>query len=71
MTTEVKRLAETIRVTEVTKILITEIVDDAGRKVRALRIWGSDGQGGPPILEVQVEAAEADAIEITTPEIRF
>lgn len=71
MTTEVKRLTETIRVTEVSKILVTEIIDEAGQKVRAIRIWGSAGVTGFPVLELQVAAASADAILITTPEIKF
>lgn len=71
MATEVKRLAETIQVTDVGSIAVTEIADEAGQKVRAIRIFASGSQTGLPILEIQVRAATADPIRITTPEIKF
>ncbi|WP_336486353.1 efflux RND transporter permease subunit [Methylobacterium nigriterrae] len=40
-------------------------------KSRGLPVRGSAGDGGRPILELQVAADTVDAIRVTTPEIRF
>ncbi|WP_336488283.1 hypothetical protein [Methylobacterium nigriterrae] len=66
-----KRPTETIRVTDVSKILVTEIVADNGQQLRAIRVWGSAGAEGLPILGLQAAADTSDAIKITTPEIKF
>ena len=71
MSTNVTHPHQTLRVTEVSKIQGTDIVDDAGNSVRALRIWGSDGTAGAPTLEIVVSAETAEALRITTPELVF
>lgn len=71
MTTTVTHPHQTLRVTEVSKIQVTDIVDDAGTSVRALRIWGSDGTDIAPTLEIIVSAATADTLRIMTPELVF
>jgi len=71
MATEVKRLAETIQVTDVSRIVVTEIVEVDGRMIRAIRIWGAGSGEELPALEIQVTALTPEAIEITTPAIRF
>lgn len=71
MTTTVTHPHQTLRVTEVSKIQVTDIVDDAGTSVRALRIWGSDGPNVAPTVEIIVSAETAAALKITTPELVF
>lgn len=71
MTTTVTPRSQSLVVTEVSKIQVTDIVDDAGTSVRALRIWGSDGPNLAPTIEIVVSAETAEALRITTPELMF
>jgi hypothetical protein len=71
MTTTVTARNQTLVVGEVTKIQVTEIVDDAGTPTRAIRIWGSAGINVPPSLEIIVSAPDAAAIKVGTPELAF
>lgn len=71
MTTTVTPQHQTFRMTEVSKIQVTDIVDSGGNAVRALRIWGSAGIEVPPTIEIIVSAETAAALKITTPELVF
>lgn len=71
MTTTVSPRNQTLVVTEVAKIQVTDIVDAAGTPTRAIRIWGSAGIEHPPTLEIIVSAETAEAIKVTTPELVF
>lgn len=66
------RVHETLRVTDVRDVKITEIVDDGGTFKRAIRIHGEPGgASGFPVLEIIIESTEQSDIAVTTPEIDF
>lgn len=71
MATIVLHPHQTIRVTEVSRIQVTEIVTADETSVRALRIWGSDGTEVAPTIEIIVSAETAAALKIATPELVF
>lgn len=69
MTTSITRLAETVRVSGVEDVHLTDPVPDgAGGYIRSIQIIGP---GNVPILSVQVQGATEDAIAITTPNLTF
>lgn len=66
------RVHETLRVTDVRDVKITEIVDDSGTFMRAIRIFGEpSGSNGLPVLEIIIESTDQSDIAVTTPEIDF
>lgn len=68
----VSQHATRILVTEVTDVQVTEIVEADGTFIRAIRIYGTPSGGAiPPVLEVQIKGATADALKVTTPELNF
>jgi hypothetical protein len=73
MTTTVETIRQTIKVTEVESIEITDIVSDGdGGYVRVLRVFGTIADTPDvPIIELRLHAAAEDNIEITTPELNF
>jgi hypothetical protein len=61
-----------IKVTEVEDVQVTEIVDDSGKFLRAIRVFGMPGgTEAAPIIELQIQSATAEKIKVTTPEIDF
>ena len=61
-----------ITVSEVEDVQVTEIVNDNGEYVRAIRIFGQpEGVNAAPVLEVHVRSADQNKIKVTTPEIDF
>lgn len=65
-------LHQTIEITDVADIVVTEVVDEGGIWTRAIRIFGAPaGVEGPPILEIRVKSSVKANIEITTPAVNF
>jgi hypothetical protein len=62
-----------VDITDVRQIVVTEIVDDAGAKLRLLRIFGDPVVNGAPMLlfEVATRSASADDLKILTPAFDF
>lgn len=72
MTSELILRRATHEITDVAAIKVTEVTEDGGGHVRAIRIFGSPGgTEAPPILEVIVRAGDRDSIKVSTPELRF
>lgn len=71
MATTVTHPHQTLRMTEVSRIQVTAIEDEAGTSVRAIRIWGSAGTEIAPTIEIVVSAATAETLKIMTPELVF
>lgn len=72
MTSELILRRSTHEITDVAAIKVTEVTEDGGGHVRAIRIFGSPGgTEAPPILEVIVRADDRDNIKVSTPELRF
>lgn len=72
MSTAITETIKQIRVTDVQQVFLTEISDDAGRKVRAIRIFGSPTpSGGLPTLEILMDGAESGNLKVTTPDVSF
>ena len=64
--------ATKICVTEVTDVQVTEIVENSGTFVRAIRIYGTpSGNGILPVLEVQIRSDTGGNLKVTTPELDF
>lgn len=69
MITSIKRLAETVEVSGVESVVVSDVVDDgAGGFVRAITVKGPDDA---PIFTLRVQGATEDALEITTPNLTF
>jgi hypothetical protein len=71
MTTSVASRNQTLVVTEVSKIQVTPVTEGDNIQLRAIRIWGSDGDNAPPVLEIIISAETAEDLKITTPELSF
>lgn len=72
MASHVKTVRQTVEISEVEDVQITEVVDEGGTYVRALRVFGAPhGRSGPPIIEVVIRSESRSNIHITTPEVEF
>ena len=72
MSTQVTTRRHVLDVTAVQEVRVTEIVDDGGQSVRAIRIFGlPDGTEGQPVLEIILHSDEEENLFVTTPELTF
>lgn len=64
---------QTIRVTDVADVQVSAIEDSdtAGKRLRAIRIFGVDDLAGVAVFELQLEGDTDAAIRLTTPEVDF
>jgi hypothetical protein len=62
---------QAILATEVTDIVVTEVVPDGETYVREVRIMAGPEGARVPLLTVRVSGATAEAIDITTPQLSF
>ena len=70
--TQVSQHASKMVVTEVTDVVVSEVVESSGIHTRAIRIYGTpSGNGIPPVLEVQIKSDTAENLKLTTPELNF
>lgn len=70
--TTVSHHASKMVVTEVTDVVVSEVVESSGIYTRAIRIYGTpSGNGIPPVLEVQIKSDTAENLKLTTPELNF
>lgn len=70
--TMVSQHASKMVVTEVTDVVVSEVVESGGIYTRAIRIYGTPpGNGIPPVLEVQIKSDTAENLKLTTPELNF
>jgi len=70
--TNVSQHASKMIVTEVTDVVVSEVVESGGIHTRAIRIYGTpSGNGIPPVLEVQIKSDTAENLKLTTPELNF
>jgi len=70
--TQVSHHASKMVVTEVTDVVVSEVVESSGIYTRAIRIYGTpSGNGIPPVLEVQIKSDTAENLKLTTPELNF
>ena len=70
--TQVSQHASKMVVTEVTDVVVSEVVESGGIHTRAIRIYGTpSGNGIPPVLEVQIKSDTAENLKLTTPELNF
>ena len=70
--TQVSQHASKMVVTEVTDVVVSEVVEASGTYNRAIRIYGTpSGNGIPPVLEVQIKSDTAENLKLTTPELNF
>jgi hypothetical protein len=61
-----------ITVTDVEDVQVTEVVEDNGEYVRAIRIFGApEGVNAAPVIELLVRSTDQNKIKVTTPEIDF
>ncbi len=61
-----------VEVTEVEKVIVTEVVDADGSFVRAIRIYGApDGTDAPPVIDLVLRTDTAAKIELTTPALNY
>jgi len=67
MTTAIIDTVRQIKITDVQDVILTEVTTDAGRFVRALRIYGTPAvPGGLPTLEILLDSDAAASIKITS-----
>lgn len=71
MATEIKIDAEKRRITETSKVVVSDIVTVGATRLRSFKFWGSAGVDGDPIFEITVEAAAPESILIHTPNLTF
>ena len=63
---------QTVEITDVTDVQVTEIVEDGAGFVRAIRIYGSpSGDNAPLILDLRIKADTSAALNVTTPVFEF
>lgn len=73
MSSEVKTIRQTLRVTDVEAVTVSAVVDSdvPGQKLRTIRVHGPGGTANPPVFELQIEAADPADLAVPTPQLRF
>lgn len=75
MTSTVNNFAQLLTITDVSDVVITDIVDDgsgSGNWVRSIRVFGSPyASGDTPIVEIKIKSTTKSNLDITTPSLNF
>ena len=63
---------QTVEISDVTDVQVTEIVEDAPGFIRAIRIYGTPaGDKSPVILDLRIRSDTIAALSVTTPVLEF
>lgn len=68
---EIKDVRRVMRVSGATSIALTEKTQEGDLFVRAFRVFGPDGEGAPPMFELQIDADAEDKITLQLPSSEF
>lgn len=69
MASSITSLVQTVTVSEVQDIIVTEVVADGDSNyVRAIRIYGTLGNTAPA-LEIRITSSDASKLKITLPSV--
>lgn len=74
MTNTVEIVRQTIGISEVAHVDVTEIATDptTGMPLREVRVYaGPSGRGAPPVVTLRLSAPVAEALKVQTPELMF
>ena len=65
-------LKQTVEISDVTDVKVTEIVEEGAGFVRAIRIYGAPaGENAPLILDLRIKSANSASLNVTTPVLEF
>lgn len=60
-----------VTVIDVSDVEVTEIVEDDGEFVRAIRVYTTEGANAAVVFEMTIRGATMEAIKVTAPEQEF